>query len=157
MPRSAGGTFLDIQVTGHRDVMGRFVRASGEIVRAHREEMRELGRRIDSALQREAPVKTGRLRKGITFKTYDSGSSTELKVSSEAPYTKWVIRGRGPVVAKRAKVLRFEIDGRILYRRRVGPAKANPFPRRALSGLSVESSVVARRMAARVLAAYEMR
>lgn len=37
----------------------------------------------------------------------------------------WTLEhGRGPVFAKRAKALRFEIGGQVLFRKSVGPAKA---------------------------------
>ncbi len=47
-------------------------------------------------------------------------------------YARWVHEGRGPVYPKRAKVLRFFYRGRWVYARRVGPAKAQPFLRRAV-------------------------
>lgn len=137
---------------------GRFARATAEVTRARREEMREMGRRVVKALQDEAPVRTGRLRKGIGFKTYESGRELEIRVTSEAPYTEYVIRGRGPVEAKHAKALRFEPGppgSGFIFRRRVGPAKANPFQARAMSKIEREPSYTARQISRRVLAAFE--
>ena len=108
MPRSRGGALLDIQVTGHRGLRGRFQRASDELAKALREEMRGMGRRLVTVFREEAPVRTGRLRRGIGFKTYDRGRETEVRITSSAPYTIYVIRGRGPVYPKTAKALRFE-------------------------------------------------
>lgn len=42
-------------------------------------------------------------------------------------YASFVEEGRGPVVASPGKVLRFEIDGEVFYRKRVRAAKARPF------------------------------
>lgn len=152
------GPFLSIRIEGNRDVAGRFARATAEVTRARRDEMRELGRWVVTSLQNEAPVRTGRLRKGITFKTHDSGSETEVRVTSAAPYTVYVIRGRGPVVARRAKALRFEPGppgSGFIFRKRVGPAKANPFHRRAFGQMGKEVDMTARRIARRVVAAFE--
>lgn len=47
-------------------------------------------------------------------------------------YAQAVEFGRGPVVAKRARFLRFELrSGEVLFRKRVGPAKAQRFLGRA--------------------------
>ena len=152
------GPLLSIRIEGNRDAQGRFARSIAAVPRARREELRELGRRVVLALQKEAPVRTGRLRKGITFKTRDSGWESEVRVTSEAPYTVYVIRGRGPVVAKRAKALRFEpgpLGSGFIFRKRVRAAKANPFHRRAFDSLGDETTMAARRVARRVLAAFQ--
>ena len=133
--------FLDIKVSGQRDLQGRFARATTETRMAKREQMRKLGRRTVEVLQENAPVRMGRLRKGIRYHTKEQGNTTELRVTSEAPYTVLVIRGRGPVEAKRAKALRFEPGppgSGFIFRKRVGPAKANPFQARAFAALLAE-------------------
>lgn len=43
----------------------------------------------------------------------------------EARYFQYVIEGRGPVEARKAKALRFEVDGKVIFRKRVGPAPAH--------------------------------
>lgn len=48
------------------------------------------------------------------------------------PYAASVDRGRRGFTVIRAKALRFEINGRVLYRMRVGPAKAQDFTGRGL-------------------------
>lgn len=149
--------FFDIQLLGHRDVLGRFQRATAEVSRARRDEMRGLGRRVVQALQNEAPVRTGRLKRGLRFKTYDSGSRLELRITSEAPYTEIVIRGRGPVYAKHAKALRFEPGppgSGFIFRKWVGPAKPNPFHRRAFTQLGDEPGRTAGRISARIESAF---
>lgn len=150
-------SFLNIELEGYRDVKGRFAKASAEMVRSRREEMRAMGRRVVTALQAEAPVRTGRLKKGIGFKTHESGREMEIRVTSEAPYTHYVIRGRGPVVAIHAKALRFEPGppgSGFIFRKRVGPAKANPFQARAMAKIEKEPSYTARQISRRVVAAF---
>lgn len=136
------GPFLEIEITGYRDIQGRFARATAEVQKATRDGLRGLGRRIVAALQVEAPVRRGRLRRGIRMRTDQlSGPVMRLRATSEAPYTFYVIRGRGPVVAGPGKVLRFEPGppgSGFIFRKRVGPAKANPFQRRAFAALQAE-------------------
>ena len=110
-----------------------------------------------SLLKDEAPVRTGRLRKGLTYKTSDSGKATKLVLYSAAPYTDLVLRGRGPVEAKHAKALRFEPGppgSGFIFRKRVGPAKANDFVGRVVGRAGGEMQAAARRMAAQVAAAW---
>ena len=48
---------------------------------------------------------------------------------STAPYSRIVEEGRGPIVAKKGKFLRFysKKHGKVIYRRFVGPAAPRPF------------------------------
>lgn len=152
---------LNIEITGLRDTKGRFAKVQGELPKIRRDEMRELGRRVVSALQDEAPVRTGKLKKGIRFRTTESGSNLELRVTSEAFYTGWVIRGRGPVVAKRAMALRFEPGppgSGFIFRKRVKASKPNPFHARAFAKLTAqgEPETTARKMARRITNAYSI-
>jgi hypothetical protein len=77
--------------------------------------------------------KTGRLARETDVRTNVFARRIEGIVRWLAPYAKWVAYGRGPVVAKRAKALRFEIDGVIFFRKRVGPAPAQRFNERGLA------------------------
>lgn len=78
----------------------------------------------------EAPVKTGHLRRGHTSKVESAGGTIRGTVGTNVPYARIVHDGRGPVVA-RGRALSFVIGGRRLFRKRVGPAKANPYFARA--------------------------
>ena len=154
------GPFLDIKIEGYRDVLGRFARATTEVTTARRDEMRTLGRRVMAALQDEAPVRTGRLKKGIRFNTRESGREVTVRVTSEAWYTDLVIHGRGPVVAIHAKALRFEPGppgSGFIFRKRVGPSKPNPFHRRAFAKLGDEPRLAAARISRRIEAAFSKR
>lgn len=59
-----------------------------------------------------------------------AGLRAEYRIVNRAPWLTYVRRGRGPVVATRAKALRFVIRGVVYFRKRVGPAKANDYPAR---------------------------
>lgn len=148
---------VDFEVRGMRDVQGRFARATKELAAAQRDEMRAMGRTIVRVIQYEAPVRTGDLKKGITFKTYLRGNNTELRVTSKMFYTEMVIRGRrgfGPV---RAKALRFEPGppgSGFIFRKWVGPTRPNNFPARAFRKLGDEPAKTAKRISARVQRAY---
>lgn len=150
---------FSLEVRGARDARGRFTRATAEIRAAQRAEMQGLGRRIRDAVRAEAPVRTGRLRRGIGYRTADLGKSVEVRLRSEAFYTKWVLFGRGPVVATRARALRFEPGppgSGFIFRKRVGPAKANPFVGRALRRLAAdgEPRATANRIGQRVVRSF---
>jgi len=152
---------LDLEVRGVRDAQGRFARATAELRQAMRAEMRGLGARMRDAVRAEAPVRTGRLRRGIGYRTADLGKSVEVRLRSEAFYTKWVLFGRGPVVASPGKVLRFEPGppgSGFIFRTRVGPAKANPFVARAMRRLAAEGEPrrTANRIGQRVVRSFAM-
>ena len=49
------------------------------------------------------------------------------ELSARAPHAGFVEHGRGPVEASSGKVLRFVVNGRVFFRKRVGPARARPF------------------------------
>lgn len=156
------GNLFRVELLGVRDAQGRFARATAELVRARRDELRALGRRVVEIMRDEAPIRTGRLRKGITSRTTENLGNLRITVGSAADYTIYVVRGRGPVEAKLAKALRFEPGppgSGFIFRRRVGPAKANDFPKRGFARLASEGEPdrTVRRIARRVESAYTMR
>lgn len=64
-----------------------------------------------------------------TDQSYTPGLAS-YRIRNHAAYLKYVIRGRPAIVAK-GQALRFVIGGRVIFRKRVGPAAANNFPARA--------------------------
>lgn len=69
---------------------------------------------------------TKRGARGSIFEVRGNELTTGVDVQA-IPYAKWAIGGRGPVVAKRAKALRFyDRSGKVIFRKRVGPAPARP-------------------------------
>lgn len=78
-------------------------------------------------------IRTGKLIAGVSERgaignyVRITGRRLTVGVSTQAiPYAKWVLEGRGSVVARKAKALRFEINGKVVFRKRVGPARARP-------------------------------
>lgn len=58
----------------------------------------------------------------------DDNDGAQLgEIAATMPYASYVENGRGPVVAKKARFLRFVIDGVVFFRKRVGPAAPRPF------------------------------
>lgn len=82
----------------------------------------------EALAKRGAPVRTGQLRRSIAATPASaSAGGVTATYGTATPYAPYVEYGRGPVVAGPGKVLRFEVGGRVLYRKRVGPARPRPF------------------------------
>jgi phage gpG-like protein len=105
--------------------------------------------RLEGQAKKETPVKTGTLRRSITSNPV---TPTLGVVGTNVPYAKWVHNGRGPITAGPGKMLRFEIGGTVLFRKSVGPAKANPFMRRAMQSQRGAIRAEWQQMAARIAA-----
>ena len=73
------------------------------------------------ALQRDIQARPPEIRGLRVVGRVGTGAATRA-------YALLVHRGRGPIVAKRGRMLRIVLaDGTVIYRRRVGPAKAIPY------------------------------
>lgn len=109
------------------------MRAGEQVVRS------EVGRAMDRLViqgegfaKQGVRVKTGHARRSIAHEpTRWGGGTARAAWGANFPYAEWEENGRGPVVA-RGKALRFEIAGRVIYRKRVGPAKGSRFMRKSL-------------------------
>lgn len=66
----------------------------------------------------------GALAKGIGLKR--TGLFSWL-ITTDKPYAEFIENGRPAIVAAPGKCLRFEVNGTVLFRKRVGPAAAQPF------------------------------
>lgn len=86
-------------------------------------------RSISTDASRRAPKDTGALAESIHVEQFDDGSW--LVVVGE-DYGKPVEYGRGPVFPVDAEVLRFEIDGEVVFAAYSGPAEPQPFLRPAI-------------------------
>ena len=77
-----------------------------------------------------AAVKTGHMRRSITLTTGVLTAKYEPNATRNGfPYPVAVEKGRRGFSARRGKFLRFEIGGRVIFARSVGPARAQPFMR----------------------------
>lgn len=71
--------------------------------------------------------------------------------SPEGVYYGYIVReGRGPVEAKNVEYLHFFIGGQEFFRKRVGPAEANPYHRRVLAQLMPQIKLILDQMAEKV-------
>jgi hypothetical protein len=82
-----------------------------------------------------AAVKTGHMRRSIALKSAaPTGSAITASYGPNAwnngfPYPVAVEKGRRGFSARRGRYLRFVINGRVIFARSVGPARAQPFMR----------------------------
>lgn len=97
--------------------------------------VKRLGDKYIAVLKEETPKgrgeQPGALRAGYEDEQDYGVTRASYRIRNRVAYLRWVLKGRGRVVAKKGRALRFVIDGKVFFRRSVGPAKANNFPSRA--------------------------
>lgn len=77
-----------------------------------------------------AAVKSGHMRRSITLTTGVMTAKYGPNATRNGfPYPVAVEKGRRGFSARRGRYLRFEIGGRVIFARSVGPARAQPFMR----------------------------
>lgn len=69
---------LRLEVSGYRNVKGRFARRTTELAGARRDEMRGLGRSGVKTIRHYAPEDTGKFKAGVRYRTSESGNTTRL-------------------------------------------------------------------------------
>ena len=94
-----------------------------------------------------APERTGRLRESITVER-DFGVRV---VGPTVPYAYVANYGRGPVFARRAHALRFEIGGEVIFRKRVGPARGTHFVENTARAIEPDYPKIAQQVIEEVL------
>lgn len=99
---------------------------------AQRFVLQPLGDAYLAALLAETPRGQGENRGQRLAESYEvdqsySPTSSQYRIRNQAPQLQYVIKGRGPIVA-RGRALRFTIGGRVFFRKRVGPVEPNNFP-----------------------------
>jgi hypothetical protein len=121
-----------------RDLQGRFALADSKLQAIRRAEIKNEAARFKGIAQAFSPGGAGHtVARGITYRTYSVGNTVAFEVFP-GKIGAWHIEGTGiygphgtVVVPVHAKVLRFEIDGEILFRAWVRGIPKNPFFRRA--------------------------
>lgn len=110
-------------VTGAGPLASRFRGAAGRLPTTIQRELYLLARSHTRIMAQVAPRLSGRLASQIRPEPYGSGYQIISPVRSPEgfPYTAATRFGRGPVVPRRAKALRFSIGGRTVFASRVGP------------------------------------
>lgn len=92
--------------------------------------------------QQEAPRKTGKFASGMTTENFISVQTNKVNAGfvakSPLPLARWHKRGTGiygrrkrRIVPRKAKTLRFEIGGRVIFARSVRGIQKNPYHSRA--------------------------
>jgi hypothetical protein len=123
--------------------------------------VRRLGDRYIVALKEETPLgrgeNPGALRAGYEDEQDYSATRASYRIRNRVPHLKWVLKGRGRVVAKKGKALRFVIDGQVFFRRSVGPAKANNFPPRARTKMQGDIEAARRELPRLIVRQYRGR
>lgn len=148
---------LTIRITGDAAVLRRLERLAGGFPAAQQAVIRPLGEAWADELEREAPLgrgeRPGRLRAGFELDETFGVSAGRLRIANRTPHLRYVLRGRGPVVAH-GRALRFVVDGRVIFRRRVGAAAPNPFDERARRGMQGQIDRAPRLLAAALIRQY---
>jgi hypothetical protein len=108
-----------ITAPGARHVAQRFGTFRRRLDSVVRQAPHEIAPATTPAYKRVAPVRTGRLQRRIHAERGEVISDV-ADPDSGFHYTPSTRFGRGPVVAKRAQALRFEIGGHVIFRKRVG-------------------------------------
>jgi hypothetical protein len=84
-----------------RDIQGRFVKASKELLENSRKTVRLLGKRWVEIARDEAPEgKTGKFRKSIAFRTFVKEKAVGFTTSSMQPLGKWIVGGTRPHIIR---------------------------------------------------------
>ena len=102
-----------------------------------RDGVRRIGEAYLEALKFQTPRGEGNQGGQKLIDSYEvtetaEGLGASYRIVNRSRKLTWVRRGRGPVVATRAKALRFMVRGVVVFRKRVGAAKANDYPVRVL-------------------------
>lgn len=125
---------LDIVIDGDK-IAAAFEKKGNEVYDETAKLHRDLMDTAHRWTQYEAPRRsTGKLKASV--KKLRTGDRGLIFISKEiAPYADWVITGRGAFCAKNKKVLRFKVNGKIIFTRCVGPSKPNPFIDRSFQSM----------------------
>lgn len=125
---------LRIHLTGDAAAIAGLGRLASGFGAAQRAVVRPLGEHYAEVLRAETPEgqgeRPGRLRAGYRTREQYGPDAGAYRITNDTPHLRYVLHGRGPIVAKRGRALRFVVRGQVLFRTRVGPASPNPFPRR---------------------------
>lgn len=83
--------------------------------------------RVQEAARDQVGKDTRNLERDIVKRPFTRAGDFGMAVGSDLPYALIHHEGRGPVVAKNAKALRFKVGGVVVFRKRVGPAAPNRY------------------------------
>jgi hypothetical protein len=95
-------------------------------------DMYRRGQNVRSRALQLVGVDTGRLRTSITVEMTHEGGVVGVRVGSTVVYAMWHHEGHGVIRPVRAKVLAFNVHGRWVFTKQVGPVEGTEYLRRAL-------------------------
>jgi hypothetical protein len=90
------------------------------------------GQKVRSRALQLAGVDTGRLRASIHVELVPEGGIVKARIGSAVAYAAFHHGGHGVIRPVRAKVLVFNVRGRWVFAKRVGPVPGTEFIKRAL-------------------------
>jgi hypothetical protein len=95
-------------------------------------DMYRRGQNVRSRALALAGSDTGRLRASIHVELTESGGVVGARIGSNVAYAAWHHEGHGVIRPVRARVLVFNVRGRWVFARRVGPVAGTEYLRNAL-------------------------
>jgi hypothetical protein len=95
-------------------------------------DMYRRGQKVRSRAQQLVGVDTGRLRASIYVDLMHRDGVVGARVGSVVAYARWHHEGHGIIRPVRAKLLVFNVRGRWVFTKQVGPVEGTEFLRRAL-------------------------
>ena len=121
--------------------------------------LRGLGIAYEAQLLADTPLGTGeapgRLRAGYRTQERYGPRDAEYRITNTTPHLRYVLRGRGPIIAPRGRALRFVIRGVVFFRTRVGPAAANDYPARTRRAMQRRVDQAGQSLAGAMIRVYE--
>ena len=133
---------IDIRTTGLTETQHALAALPQVVSAAQHTIVKQLGDRYLAVLKEETPIgrgeSPGQLRDAYQTEESYGADTASYRITNATPYIRYVLDGRGPVVAVNARALRFVIDGQVIYRHSVGPAAPNPFDQRAAQRMQPE-------------------
>ena len=140
---------FSVTLKGGRDVIGRY--AKFDLSHVAQQELLAIRAAFTYALKQEAPVRTGRLMKGIRV----VGSPPQMRYIATAYYASYVLRGTKPHIIRAKRpggYLRFTTGGQVVYRRMVHHpgTRPNPFNERALKSIMPRVESALRRLGMKI-------
>ncbi len=145
---------IDISITGDTIIASAVDRMVSSADSIQRSAVEPFGKRVRQDFIDATPHGHGdatgrtRLYENYVVDEQYSTDSAAYHITNTTPYLQWVLNGRKAVVAKPGKMLRFTIDGRVFFRKRVGPAKANPFDKAVIDKANGDAGQLANDLAA---------
>jgi hypothetical protein len=123
--------------------------------------VRRLGDKYLTVLKEETPrgrgENPGTLQAGYEDEQDYGATRASYRIRNRVAHLRWVLKGRPRVVAKKAKALRFVIDGRVFFRRSVKATKPNNFPARAKEKMQGDIAEARRELPALIVRQYRGR